>query len=56
MTLEEKNETLRDLGECIQLAKRYFDNGNDMFSVSSGHWTVAFDGQYENKKEAMNED
>ena len=43
MTLEEKNETLRDLGHCIQEAKRYFDNGNDFFIVQSGAWKIEFD-------------
>lgn len=42
MTLEEKNETLRDLGVCIQEAKRYFDNENDCFSVALGCWNIEF--------------
>lgn len=45
MTLEEKNKTLRDLGDCIQEAKRYFDNGNDCFSVALGCWKIEFDRQ-----------
>ena len=43
MTIEEKNETLRDLGKCITEAKRYFDNGNDFFTVQSGAWKIEFD-------------
>ena len=43
MTIEEKNETLRDLGKCITEAKRYFDNGNDFFTVRSGAWEIKFD-------------
>lgn len=42
MTLEEKNETLQDLGVCIKEAKRYFDNENDCFGVSLGCWTIEF--------------
>lgn len=48
MTLEEKNETLRDLGACIQEAKRYFDNGNDFFSVALGCWKIEFNEQNKN--------
>ena len=43
VTLEEKNETLRDLGKCITEVKRYFDNGNDLFTVQSGAWRIEFD-------------
>ena len=49
----EENKTLRELIDCIQLAKQYFVNGNDMFSVSLGPWTIEFDRHCKNKKEAI---
>ena len=43
MTIEEKCETLRDMGRCIMEAKRYFDGGSDFFTVQSGAWRIEFD-------------
>ena len=42
MTLEEKNETLREMGDCIQKAKKLFDSGKSRFSVGVGKWKIEF--------------
>lgn len=43
MTIEEKQDTLRDFGAAIAEAKRYIDNGNDFFIITVGAWEIRFD-------------
>ncbi len=40
MTLEEKQDTLRDLGAAIAKAKRHFDDGSTTFFVNVSAWTI----------------
>ena len=40
MTLEEKNDTLRDFGTAISIAKRLIDDESETFSVNVGAWTI----------------
>lgn len=43
MTIEERQDVLRDFGTAIAEAKRYVDNGNDFFVLSAGAWEIRFD-------------
>ena len=43
MTIEEKQDILRDFGTAIAGAKRYIDNGNDFFIFSVGAWEIRYD-------------
>ena len=40
MTLEEKQDTLRNFGTAISIAKRLLDDESETISVSVGAWTI----------------